>query len=509
MSNQGAFTNSGTTDITGSYSNQKTLTNSGIIETGTDFTNTSSGGVSAENTGNILVGGSFTNQGPLQNKTGASIQVAGSFSNTNSGSATLTNNASIEVLGSFANANDLTNNGTLDIGGDFSNANDGNASVGNYGDLFIDGDVSNYQRFYNKGVVDIKGGFIQTNAGNAELENDSSFTIGGNTNSNNDIKNTGALVIGGIYTNQKWSGSYQSEPNSILIVDSFINESNVTSSSSVYGQIQVVSYAENSGNIGTYIDLCILSNSGNWNSNTGTVNANVVSCTQTVTSQSVSLNVSVFLEACYNSSSHKMQTTLRENKQLPKNQPFDKGLWKWSGKKSVEDSVADIAESIVDWVLVSFRTSTSASSTFSQQSFFLTASGQLRDGMGNPALVETPSESSFYIVVTSRNHLGVMSANKVSVQGGSITYDFTTAQSQAYTTGAAPMMEVATGIYGLISGDVNGDGTINAIDAQAWYAKSGSSGYDKADLNLDNQINSSDKDWWKSRNGMSIQFQND
>jgi len=506
LSNEGDLSNSGSIDVTGNYSNKKTFNNSGSISVGGNFTNTSSGGVNAQNSGEIEVTGNFSNQGPFNNKSGGDIDVTGTFTNTSSGSASFTNNDKLTVAGSFTNTNDLTNNGTLSIGGNFENSNSGNAYIDNYGDLTIYGNVNNYQSFDNFGVATIKGDFTQTNVGSAELKNDSTFSVAGDINSNNDIKNTGFITAGGTYTNSKWSGSYESNPNSLLVVDSFVNESNVTSSSSKYGQIQVISYASNTGSVGTYIDVCILSNNGNWNSNTGTVNANVVNCTQTVSSNLVNLNISLFMEACYNNSGDKMETTLRQSKQLPKKQPFKNGRWNWKGSESVNDSVADISGSIVDWVLVEFRTGTAASSSFWKKSFFLTEDGELKDGLGNAALIEKPTETSFYIVVSSRNHLGVMSSSKVSVVGGGISYDFTTTQSKAYTSGADPMIELEPGIFGLVSGDINGDGTINAIDAWQWYSQSGSSGYHQADLNLDNQTNATDKSWWQSRNGRSVQY---
>lgn len=506
LSNQGDLTNSGTLEVDGYYNNGKVLVNTGAIVVGGIFTNSSSGGASGTNSGTMTIGDDFVNQNPFNNQLGGVITVADDFNNSSSGGASFTNSGTLTVGDDFTNTNDLTNNGTLNVSGDFENSNSGGASLTNNGDFEVSGDFDNYQRFTNNGEALIRGDFTQTNVGSAELENDSTLTVTGDVNSNNDITNTGSMIVGGTFTNDIWSGNYQAEPNSLLVVDSFVNRSNITSSSTDYGQIQVISYAENSGSVGTRVDVCILSNNGNWDSNTGTVNANVVNCTQTVNSNLVNLNINVFLEACYSTSTDLMTTQLRGNKRLPTKQPFKGGPWGWNGTESVEDSVADISTDIVDWVMIEFRTSTSASSKFWQKCFFLTKSGQLRDGLGNPALIEAPSESNFYVVVTARNHLGVMSNQTVSVQGGAIAYDFTTGQNKAYTTGAAPMAELEPGVFGLVSGDANGDGTINGLDAMYWYNNSGATDYNTADLNLDSQIDNTDRDIWKSKNGLSVQY---
>ncbi|MGB0430126.1 MAG: hypothetical protein ACPGLV_06595 [Bacteroidia bacterium] len=506
LKNSGELNNTGTIAVTSYYSNQKQLINSGTFNVDGNFTNSSSGGVDAENSGGITVGGNFINQGPFETTADGSLIITGYMDNTTSGSASFINRNILEVASYFDNGNDFSNYGTAIIAGDFTNENSGSTALDNFGDLTIDGDFFNYQSFDNSGVVEIDGDFIMTNTGSAELTNDSMITINGDLNSNNDINNSNALVVGGTYTNKKWSGSYNSDPASILVVDTFINQSNINSTSSEYGQIQVLSYAENEGNVGTYIDICILSDNGDWDSNTGTVNAQVTNCTQAVTTDLINLNIRFYLEACYNASPSKMQTELRSNKVLPKNQPFRQNPWGWNGTESVRDSVSDISTVIVDWVMVEFRTGTDASTSFWKKSLFLTEDGYLRDNKGNAATIERPDYNSFYVVITARNHLGVMTSTKCSIQGGAIAYDFTTAQSKAYTTGANPMIEVSTGVYGLISGDANGDGTINALDAMEWHGNTGSSGYKKADLNLDNQVNSNDKSVWENRNGRSIQY---
>ncbi|MBI1184663.1 hypothetical protein GC194_10350 [bacterium] len=504
---KGTLNNSGSFTSEGTFVNKGVIANSGTFKNTGSFDNNSSGSASISNTGSFSVVGNFTNQNDFTNdSTAAVLNVTGYFKNSSSGSTSLSNSGSIAIGSYFENNNELTNAGSIIIDGSFTNSSSGSTTVDNSGTMKVRGDFTNSNDVNNTGTFTIQGDFSQSNTGSAEVNNNGTFYFEGNVTSDNDIYNNGSMAIGGTYTNKKWSGTFHAEANSLLVVDSLVNESNITSASNTYGQIQVQSYSENSGNVATYIDVCILSNNGNWNSNTGTVNTNVTSCSTQVATPSVSLNVKVFLEACYDATNHNMKSLLRGNKVLPKQQPFSGSPWNYSGTDEVDDPVADISTSIVDWVLVSFRTTTDASSTFFEKTFFINNDGKLTNANGSPATLTPPSESSFYIVVEARNHLSIISSSKVSVVGGAISYDFTTAQSKAQTTGTPPMVEVESGVYAMYSGDINGDGTINAKDAMLWKVNDGTTGYTGADVNLDNQVDSSDKSIWQNRNGFSIQF---
>jgi hypothetical protein len=78
--------------------------------------------------------------------------------------------------------------------------------------------------------------------------------------------------------------------------------------------------------------------------------------------------------------------------------------------------------------------------------------------------------------------------------------DFTTVASQAYGGG---QYHLGNGVYGMIDGDANADGTINLSDIiQIWNPKAGSAGYLNGDINLDRQVNNPDKNelWYENFN---------
>ncbi|MCB0807292.1 MAG: hypothetical protein KDC05_15950, partial [Bacteroidales bacterium] len=94
----------------------------------------------------------------------------------------------------------------------------------------------------------------------------------------------------------------------------------------------------------------------------------------------------------------------------------------------------------------------------------------------------------------------------VAPSGGLYAYDFSTGANQAYG-GANGHNEIAPGVWGLISGDGDRDGSIGAGDKAAdWDNEAGKSGYLTSDYNLDSQSNNIDKDdFWVPNMGKSSQ----
>jgi len=98
-----------------------------------------------------------------------------------------------------------------------------------------------------------------------------------------------------------------------------------------------------------------------------------------------------------------------------------------------------------------------------------------------------------YVAVWHRNHLGILSGNHLVNNGNYLfSYDFSTDSSQVYG-GTQGCREVTTGLWGMASGDANGDGEINIQDKLFWEAEAGTMGYKPSDLNMDGHVNNLDK----------------
>ncbi len=103
------------------------------------------------------------------------------------------------------------------------------------------------------------------------------------------------------------------------------------------------------------------------------------------------------------------------------------------------------------------------------------------------AILTASISGSYYIVVKSRNGITTWSANPVSVSGGSVSYDFSTAANKAY---GSNQVEVSPGIFAFYSGDLNADENIDLLDASVIEAdiNAFAYGYFATDINGDGNV---------------------
>ena len=141
---------------------------------------------------------------------------------------------------------------------------------------------------------------------------------------------------------------------------------------------------------------------------------------------------------------------------MPLSQPYNTAPWNYDGTESV---VSIPNPDVVDWILVEFRDATDAASaigasTIERQAAFLLRDGSVvgTDGVTHIQFKGAVTEQLFAVVL-HRNHVGVMSANPLTVTEGVYTYDFTSSIDQVYGGGAG-YKSIAPGIYGMAGGDV-------------------------------------------------------
>ena len=206
----------------------------------------------------------------------------------------------------------------------------------------------------------------------------------------------------------------------------------------------------------------------------------------------IDLDVLVYMEGPYHNGS--MNTTLKDNGQIPLNQPYNVSPWFYTGS----ESVISIPNNVVDWVLVDLRDATSAAAAIPATSVEMKAAFILDNGSvvgldGSSVLQFAAFISNDpYVVVWHRNHLGVLSATSPNKIAGVYTYDFSTSISQAYGGGLGYKL-INTGIYGMAGGDANGDGVIDAADKALWAGQAGTKGYKASDFDMDLEVNNIDK----------------
>jgi hypothetical protein len=214
------------------------------------------------------------------------------------------------------------------------------------------------------------------------------------------------------------------------------------------------------------------------------------------------LDLTVFLEGPFNTTSNLMETNL--NSLLPAAQPFNSALpyygnpmpdWYYTG---AENSPVPNGY-VVDWILVDLRDAASATTatpatSFKQIAAFLLNTGQIVGLDGSSVLSFSHSFlNSLYVAVWHRNHLGVLAANALSRTGNTYSYDFSTGSGQAYG-GTSAQKLLGGGKWGMMSGDGNGDGDITIDDINnAWKTEAGTKGYLGGDFNMNTQVENSDK----------------
>jgi hypothetical protein len=213
----------------------------------------------------------------------------------------------------------------------------------------------------------------------------------------------------------------------------------------------------------------------------------------------------VFMEGPFNPSTSQMKTDI--NTILPTSQPYYPALpyfgnpmpkWYYGGSETVG---AIPNTFIVDWVIVQLREGTTpatATTVLATQAAFINNLGKVvgMDGL-SPLTFAVSYTSNLYAVIWHRNHLGIISANPLVNVGGIFTYNFSSGSGQAYG-GASAQKQLATGIWGMMSGDGDGSGGVNTQDRDlVWDIQAGTTGYKAADYNMNKQVNNPDKnDKW-------------
>lgn len=214
------------------------------------------------------------------------------------------------------------------------------------------------------------------------------------------------------------------------------------------------------------------------------------------TDMEVELDLEVMLEGPFNGAG--MNTDLNTLGLIPLNQPFNSiptADWYYTGT----ESVGSVPPNVVDWVLVKIKDATDAASSSTApivavQAAFLLNDGSIVDlnGSSNLNFPGISYSSGLFPVIWQRNHLGVISSDKMTRSGGIYTYDFTQAGSAYSNTNPGEKL-LGGSIWGMFSGDGSGGGSLNDYDITFWKTDAGTQGYHPGDFNLDSQVENMDK----------------
>jgi fibronectin type 3 domain-containing protein len=195
-------------------------------------------------------------------------------------------------------------------------------------------------------------------------------------------------------------------------------------------------------------------------------------------------NIRVLLEGPYNSGTLQMNKTLNTG-----------------GCLAAHFGSILIPAEAVDSINIELRNTASNPTTRKFRPAWLLTDGTIRDFSDttkNCVQFDTLA-GNYFLVIRHRNHIPIMTAVLQALNGATPqAYDFGAAQTQAY--GTDPMADLGSGRYGMISGDTNGDGIVDATDRSSAWNDRLQTGYKDSDVNLDGIVDASDRsEIWNMR----------
>lgn len=211
------------------------------------------------------------------------------------------------------------------------------------------------------------------------------------------------------------------------------------------------------------------------------------------------LDIQVLLEGAYDGST--MTTELNSKELLPKTQPFNRMPWNYAGTEQVNSFSPDI----VDWVLVSLRTSVDRTTEVARFAALLLKDGQIVDVGGCAPSISVNTTTPLHVAIYHPSHLNVVSPIPIPFTNNQLSYDFRAENS--YLAGSG-QKEYAAGVWTMFAG--NGDQNtilkskdINSEDNVGWVVNNGLFNiYTEWDYNLDGDVNGLDKILWSYNNGV-------
>jgi hypothetical protein len=206
----------------------------------------------------------------------------------------------------------------------------------------------------------------------------------------------------------------------------------------------------------------------------------------------ITVNAKVFLQGTYETGTGLMNTSLNSAGCLPFSQPYNSLPWNYNGTEFVFPGFFNSRIDIVDWVLIELRTSTNSGSAFRKRAALIKNDGTIVDCIDgiSPVYINDTTPGNYYLVISHRNHIAVMSAYPVDMSLNSPLFDFTTSFTNFYG-GDAQLLNA--NIYGLYTGDIDANGEVDSIDINMVLLAIGQIGYASADVNLSGFDNAIDR----------------
>jgi len=233
----------------------------------------------------------------------------------------------------------------------------------------------------------------------------------------------------------------------------------------------------------------------------------VIDCSAAV---GVPVSLKVLLQGPYSGGT--MTTTLQDPSPflgnqpiMPLAQPYNVAPWNYgSNANEGGETLSAIPPTMTDWVLVEASTGGSTATVVERRAAVLLSDGTIvdTDGVSAVSFSNITAGTAYYFIVRHRNHLPIRTANAIVPSGS--TYDLTSGNDVS-AGGPPQMLNLGDGSFGMIAGNVNGDGSITLTDYTLWKASNGDFlNYFSTDINMDKFVNLNDYNIWKANNGRFV-----
>ncbi len=206
------------------------------------------------------------------------------------------------------------------------------------------------------------------------------------------------------------------------------------------------------------------------------------------------IQLKVILEGAYLVNEDAMRTTLYENNLLPFQQTYTVAPYYYEGTEDIS-TLNNLAENIVDWILIELRDPIDPNILLEQQAALLLSDGTLMDANGQAGILLENLEvnESAHIVVRHRNHLDIISADPI-VLDNDLFLDFSTDSNTTFGNSQKQIND----IYTMYAGDINGDGVITVRDFNTYLSQASQiNQYLEADCNLDRAVTVTDMNLYR------------
>lgn len=161
-------------------------------------------------------------------------------------------------------------------------------------------------------------------------------------------------------------------------------------------------------------------------------------------------------------------------------------------------------DAIVDWVFLELRQGSGGSTTVvATRSALVQRDGDIvsTDGI-SPLLWNGVTPGQYYISIKHRNHFGFRTLNPYNLGASPLNLNFT--DGSVAMGGGYNVVEKVPGLYTMVPGDANNDGSVDAVDTVIFESENGNfDDYNlRADYNMDASVDAIDSILWILYNGL-------